>query len=72
VCRWCNSRGRSSHSPREALTVLLGWLFLVSGIVGLGFWWSLISAIVNAIANIVAGAILLASPMPGTLTLIRS
>jgi uncharacterized membrane protein HdeD (DUF308 family) len=58
-----------------AITILLGWLFLISGIAGLvltfwarqmpGFWWSLISAILA----IVAGAILLAQPVQGTLTL---
>ena len=58
-----------------AVTILLGWLFLISGIAGLaltfwarempGFWWSLISA---ALA-VVAGAILLAQPVQGTLTL---
>jgi uncharacterized membrane protein HdeD (DUF308 family) len=58
-----------------AITILLGWLFLVSGIAGLvltfwarampGFWWSLISA---ALA-VLAGMILLAQPAQGTLTL---
>ena len=58
-----------------AVTIVLGWLFLISGIAGLaltfwarempGFWWSLISA---ALA-VVAGAILLAQPVQGTLTL---
>jgi uncharacterized membrane protein HdeD (DUF308 family) len=58
-----------------AVTIFLGWLFLVSGIAGLaltfwgrqmpGFWWSLISA---ALA-VVAGLILLARPVQGTLTL---
>jgi uncharacterized membrane protein HdeD (DUF308 family) len=58
-----------------AVTILLGWLFLISGIAGLvltfwarqmpGFWWSLISA---ALA-VVAGAILLAQPVQGSLTL---
>jgi uncharacterized membrane protein HdeD (DUF308 family) len=58
-----------------AATILLGWLFLVSGIAGLlltfwarempGFWWSLISA---ALA-VLAGGILLARPAQGTLTL---
>jgi len=58
-----------------AVTILLGWLFLISGIAGLaltfwarelpGFWWSLISA---ALA-VVAGLILLAQPAQGTLTL---
>jgi uncharacterized membrane protein HdeD (DUF308 family) len=58
-----------------AVTVVLGWLFLISGIGGLivsywarempGFWWSLISA---ALA-VLAGLILLARPMQGVLTL---
>src|ERR1700721_1204908 len=58
-----------------AVTIFLGWMFLISGIVGLamtfwarqmpGFWWSLISA---ALA-VLAGLILLAQPVQGTLTL---
>jgi uncharacterized membrane protein HdeD (DUF308 family) len=58
-----------------AVTIFLGWMFLVSGIGGLivtywarnmpGFWWSLISA---ALA-VLAGGILLARPMQGVLTL---
>ena len=58
-----------------AVTIFLGWLFLISGIAGLaltfwargmpGFWWSLISAVLG----IVAGIILLARPVQGTLTL---
>jgi uncharacterized membrane protein HdeD (DUF308 family) len=58
-----------------AVTIFLGWLFLISGIAGLaltfwargmpGFWWSLISAALG----IVAGIILLARPVQGTLTL---
>lgn len=58
-----------------AVTVFLGWMFLVSGVVGLaltfwarqmpGFWWSLISAVLA----IVVGVILLARPVQGTLTL---
>ena len=58
-----------------AVTILLGWLFLISGIAGLaltfwarempGFWWSLISA---ALA-VLAGLVLLARPAQGTLTL---
>ena len=58
-----------------AVTIVLGWLFLISGIAGLaltfwarempGFWWSLISA---ALA-VLAGLILLAQPAQGTLTL---
>jgi uncharacterized membrane protein HdeD (DUF308 family) len=58
-----------------AVTIFLGWLFLISGIAGLvltfwarqmpGFWWSLISAVLA----IAAGIILLAMPVQGTLTL---
>ena len=58
-----------------AITIFLGWMFLVSGVAGLfatywarnmpGFWWSLISA---ALA-VVAGIILLARPVQGVLTL---
>src|SRR6185312_15163118 len=55
-----------------AVTIFLGWLFLVSGIAGLaatfwarampGFWWSLASAVLA----IIAGLILLARPIQGT------
>jgi uncharacterized membrane protein HdeD (DUF308 family) len=58
-----------------AVTIFLGWMFLISGIGGLivtywarqmpGFWWSLFSA---AIA-VLAGLILLARPVQGVLTL---
>ena len=58
-----------------AVTILLGWLFLVSGVVGLvstfwmrhapGFWWSLLSAVLG----IVVGLLLLASPLGGALSL---
>ncbi|MCA6107877.1 HdeD family acid-resistance protein [Bradyrhizobium cenepequi] len=58
-----------------AVTIFLGWMFLISGIGGLivtywarempGFWWSLISA---ALA-VLAGVILLAKPTQGVLTL---
>jgi len=58
-----------------AVTILFGWLFLVSGIVGLvttfwmrhapGFWWSLVSAALG----IIVGAMLLASPVTGALSL---
>src|SRR5262249_35733384 len=52
-----------------AFTIVIGWLFLVSGIIGLittfwargapGFWWSLISAIIA----IAAGVVLLLWPI---------
>jgi uncharacterized membrane protein HdeD (DUF308 family) len=58
-----------------AITIFLGWMFLISGIGGLfitywarnmpGFWWSLFSA---ALA-VLAGGILLARPIQGVLTL---
>lgn len=60
---------------RLAVTILFGWLFLVSGVIGLvttfwmrnapGFWWALISA---ALA-ILAGGWMLAQPIGGALTL---
>src|SRR6266508_441266 len=56
-------------------TLLVGWLFLISGIVGLvttfwarhapGFWWSLLSAVVA----VAAGIIVLAKPFSGAFTL---
>lgn len=58
-----------------AVTIFLGWLFLISGAVGLyltltnrelpGFWWSLLSAILA----LGAGLILILQPVAGTLTL---
>jgi uncharacterized membrane protein HdeD (DUF308 family) len=58
-----------------AVTIFLGWMFLVSGVAGLivtfwarqmpGFWWSLVSA---ALA-LLAGLVLLFRPVQGTLTL---
>ena len=58
-----------------AVAVFLGWMFLISGVVGLfltfsareapGFWWALFSAVVA----IAAGVVLLWRPMQGTLTL---
>jgi uncharacterized membrane protein HdeD (DUF308 family) len=55
--------------------LVIGWLFLISGVVGLyttfqmrhapGFWWSLISAIIG----IVAGLLLIARPVTGALSL---
>ncbi len=58
-----------------AVTILFGWLFLVSGVMGLfttfwmrqapGFWWSLISAVLG----IVVGVLLLAAPLSGAVTL---
>jgi uncharacterized membrane protein HdeD (DUF308 family) len=58
-----------------AITILFGWLFLISGIVGLvttfamrrapGFWWSLLSAVLG----IVVGVLLLAQPALGLVSL---
>ena len=58
-----------------AVTIFLGWLFLISGIVGLvttfwarhapGFWWSLLSAVLA----IAAGVVLLGWPIPGAVSL---
>src|ERR1700726_4083189 len=58
-----------------AFTIIIGWIFLVSGILGLittfwargapGFWWSLISAIIA----IAAGIVLLLWPISGSLSL---
>jgi uncharacterized membrane protein HdeD (DUF308 family) len=58
-----------------AVTIFLGWLFLVSGIVGLvttfwarhapGFWWSLLSAVLA----IAAGIVLLGWPVRGAVSL---
>jgi len=57
------------------VAILIGWLFLVSGIVGLittfwmrtapGFWWSLLSAILG----IAAGLVVLFSPATGAVSL---
>jgi uncharacterized membrane protein HdeD (DUF308 family) len=58
-----------------AFELVIGWLFLISGIVGLftsfwmrnapGFWWSLLSAVIA----IAAGLVLLRWPISGTLSL---
>jgi uncharacterized membrane protein HdeD (DUF308 family) len=58
-----------------AVTIVLGWLFLVSGVMGLittfwirqapGFWWSLISAVLG----VAVGFVLLASPLSGAVSL---
>jgi uncharacterized membrane protein HdeD (DUF308 family) len=58
-----------------AATFILGWILLLSGIVGLiatirarhapGFWWSLISALIG----VVAGALLLGWPLQGMFSL---
>jgi uncharacterized membrane protein HdeD (DUF308 family) len=58
-----------------ATTLFLGWLFLISGVMGLvttlwmrsapGFWWSLLSAVLA----IVAGGLLVSSPVSGLLSL---
>jgi uncharacterized membrane protein HdeD (DUF308 family) len=58
-----------------AATLILGWILLLSGIVGLiatirarhapGLWWSLISALIG----VVAGALLLGWPLQGLFSL---
>jgi uncharacterized membrane protein HdeD (DUF308 family) len=58
-----------------AVEILFGWLFLISGVVGLvttfwmrqapGFWWALLSAVLG----IAAGIVLLARPVSGVLSL---
>jgi uncharacterized membrane protein HdeD (DUF308 family) len=58
-----------------AVTIILGWVFLVSGVVGLfttfrmraapGFWWALISAVLG----VVVGLMLLISPLRALLPL---
>jgi uncharacterized membrane protein HdeD (DUF308 family) len=58
-----------------AVTIVLGWLFLISGIIGLsttfmmrqapGFWWSLLSGVLA----IVVGGLLLAAPLRGAFSL---
>jgi uncharacterized membrane protein HdeD (DUF308 family) len=57
------------------VTIILGWIFLASGIMGLittfrgrqapGFWWSLVSAMIA----IAVGLILLAEPIVGAVSL---
>ncbi len=57
------------------VTIFVGWLFLISGVVGLfttarmrgvpGFWWSLFSAILA----IVVGGLLIANPVTGAFSL---
>ena len=77
LCCWCWAQ--PPLSCRQSLhwrsPSCLGWLFLVSGILGLittfwmrhapGFWWSLLSAVLG----IVVGAVLLASPLTGAFSL---
>jgi uncharacterized membrane protein HdeD (DUF308 family) len=58
-----------------AYTILIGWVLLIAGAVGLattfwmrhapGFWWSLLSAVIA----IVAGLLLLGWPLTGALSL---
>ena len=58
-----------------AFTLLIGWLFLISGIFGLittfwlrnapGFWWSLVSGVIG----IAAGIVLIRWPISGTVSL---
>jgi uncharacterized membrane protein HdeD (DUF308 family) len=58
-----------------AVAIFLGWLFLISGVVGLittlwmrnmpGFWWSLLSAVLA----IAAGIVLIGWPVSGVMSL---
>lgn len=58
-----------------AVTLVIGWLFLISGVVGLvttfwmrnapGFWWSLLSAVIG----IAAGFALIGWPVTGSISL---
>ncbi len=58
-----------------SVTIFLGWLFLISGVVGLvttfqarqapGFWWSLLSAVIG----ILAGIALIGWPLSGAVSL---
>ena len=58
-----------------AVTIVLGWLFLISGLIGLyttfmmrhapGFWWSLLSAALG----VLVGGMLLARPITGAFSL---
>ncbi len=58
-----------------AVAIFLGWLLLISGVFGLvstfwmraapGFWWSLVSAVLG----IVVGALLIARPLSGAVSL---
>lgn len=58
-----------------AVAIFLGWLFLISGVLGLvttfwmrqapGFWWSLLSAILG----IVVGVVLIGWPVSGAISL---
>lgn len=58
-----------------AVALVLGWLFLIGGIIGLwttimargmpGFWWSLVSALVT----VIAGFLLIGWPVSGAMSL---
>jgi uncharacterized membrane protein HdeD (DUF308 family) len=58
-----------------AITLFLGWMFLISGIAGLvltlwarqmpGFWWSILSALLA----LAAGVVLIGWPLQGTVSL---
>jgi uncharacterized membrane protein HdeD (DUF308 family) len=58
-----------------AVAIIVGWLFFISGVVGLvmtfmmrhapGFWWSLFSAVLG----IVVGAVLIGWPVSGAVSL---
>ncbi len=57
-----------------AFTVFLGWLFVISGVLGLvttfgrgrgGFWWSLLSAVLS----VAVGVLMVFWPVNGTVSL---
>jgi len=58
-----------------AFTIIIGWILMISGLVGLfttfwarqapGFWWSLVSALIA----IAAGVVLLLFPISGSISL---
>ena len=58
-----------------AVTIVLGWLFLISGVMGLattfmmreapGFWWALLSGVLA----VAVGGLLLAAPLRGAFSL---
>ena len=76
-CWSCSVSSPSCCPPLAtlAITIVLGWLFLISGVIGLfttfmmrhapGFWWSLISAALG----VLVGGMLLAQPVSGALSL---
>ena len=72
---WVCLPSRCRSSPPSPSTIIIGWLFLISGVAGLittfgarhapGFWWSLLSAVLG----IAAGVVLLVWPVSGVVSL---